>query len=60
MQQWREFNLDKNVALNLKEEYFSRIFIFTGDHTPSHLPFFVVNIDKPWLDNLRDERENNF
>ena len=56
---WSVVNFDKNVALDLKEEYFSRIFIFPGNQSHSHLPFFIVNIDKPWLDNIREGRENN-
>lgn len=55
MRQWQEFSLDKNVAINLKEQYFSRIFIFKGSQSQNELPFFLVNIDEPWLSNLNEQ-----
>ena len=54
---WKKFNLDKDVAIDLKEEFFSRIFIFTGQRSNGGLPFFVVNIDRQWLNEIRDEEE---
>lgn len=55
MSQWKEFKMDANAALNLKDRYFSRIFIFRGVRNNSELPFFVVNIDSRWLNRLRSE-----
>lgn len=55
MSMWREFSMDKTVALNLKEQFFSRIFIFTRQHDGRRLPFIVANIDRAWLDNLREQ-----
>lgn len=55
MSMWREFSMDKTVALNLKEQFFSRIFIFTRQQDGRRLPFIVANIDRAWLDNLREQ-----
>lgn len=55
MKMWREYSLDKAVAINLKEQFFSRIFIFTRQQGNRQLPFFVVNIDREWLDNIREQ-----
>ena len=54
IQEWRDFSMDKNAALNFKSEYFSRIFIFRGQQSSTELPFFVANIDRSWIDDLRD------
>lgn len=53
MQQWRNFNFDKNEGYNMKGEFFSRIFIFSKRYSGYGLPFTVVNIDSEWLDSLR-------
>jgi len=54
MSMWRSFSLDKGAALDLKQEYFSRIFIFINRQGAMGLPFILVNIDRQWLDNLRE------
>lgn len=54
MRMWRDYSLDKNVAIDLKERFFSRIFIFTR-YRNEGLPFVVVNIDREWLDNIREQ-----
>lgn len=55
MRMWREYSLDKNVAIDLKQRFFSRIFIFTRQQQDERrLPFVVVNIDQEWLDNIRE------
>lgn len=53
MKMWQQFSLDRKVAIDLKGEYFSKIFIFSksGDNK---LPFFVANIDEDWLDDIRE------
>jgi hypothetical protein len=53
MLQWGEFNLDKIEAPNLKETYFSRIFIYTG-RLHGSLPFLLVNLDLEWLGGVRE------
>jgi hypothetical protein len=50
---WKKFSLDRTVAIDLKRDFFSRIFIFSKPRN-SDLPFFVVNIDRKWLDRIRD------
>lgn len=52
---WQEYSLDKAVAINLKGKFFSRIIIFTRPQEYRQLPFFVVNIDREWLDNIRQQ-----
>jgi hypothetical protein len=52
MGMWREFALDRSKAIQIKEEFFSTIFIFKKTRT-SDIPFFVVNLDKHWLDEVR-------
>jgi hypothetical protein len=56
-QHWKQFNLDKAVALDIKEEFFSKIFVFNGRNNPE-APFSIINIDKEWLSNLRDDMRN--
>jgi len=51
---WKQFNLDKNVALDMKEQFFSRIFIF-GKNRNREYPFITVNIDQDWLDSARNQ-----
>ena len=55
MKMWKEFSLDKTVAINLKEQFFSRIFIFTRQQDSRRLPFIVVTIDREWLDIIREQ-----
>lgn len=54
MKVWQEYSLDKKAAINIKSQYLSRIFIFTKQQNHSRLPFFVVNIDKEWIENIRE------
>ncbi|MBO9683180.1 MAG: hypothetical protein J7502_11020, partial [Flavisolibacter sp.] len=54
MRMWKDYSLDRNVAIDLKERFFSRIFIFTRQQEQGQLPFVVVNIDREWLDTIRE------
>lgn len=47
---WKEQDFDKQVAINLKEQFFSKLFIFTRNNTD--LPFRIVNIDRQWLNEI--------
>lgn len=49
---WDAFNLDKAVALNIKQEFFSKIFVFNQRNNPE-APFTIINIDREWLDVAR-------
>ena len=53
MRVWRQYGLDKSIALDIKQEFFSRIFIF--NRSQHNIPFFVINIDRVWLENAREE-----
>ncbi|NJY63867.1 hypothetical protein HC174_14060 [Salinimicrobium sp. CDJ15-81-2] len=50
---WRKFNLNKSEALNLKERFFSKIFVFNRAQN-QEMPFSIINIDEEWLQNLRE------
>jgi len=49
---WKQFNLDKSRALDIKQEFFSKIFIF-NKRERLDTPFFVINIDREWLESAR-------
>lgn len=57
MNQWRNFHFDKKKIIEIKNDSFSRFFIFGNfpryNNTP--LPFYVVNIDKDWLNEIKNE-----
>ncbi len=54
---WKTFNLDKSVALDIKQEFFSKIFVFNQRNNPE-APFSIINIDKRWFDGVRQELLN--
>lgn len=49
---WKSFNFDKTVALDIKLEYFSKIFVFNQRNNPE-APFSIINIDNEWLELAR-------
>lgn len=51
---WKQFNLDKAVALDIKEQFFSKIFVFNQRQNPE-VPFSIINIDRDWLQEIRIE-----
>ena len=53
MEMWKQFSLDRKAAIDIKNEYFSKIFIFSKPRE-NKLPFFVVNIDSHWLNTNRE------
>lgn len=55
---WKTFNLDKNAALDIKQEFFSRIFVFNQKNNPE-VPFSIINIDREWLAQIRNNQQNN-
>jgi hypothetical protein len=57
MDLWGEYNLDREKAVEIKGEFFSKIFVFNRGIRPD-LPFFIINIDREWLNQVR-EREAN-
>jgi hypothetical protein len=54
---WKQFNLDKSVALDIKQEFFSKVFVFNQRNNPE-APFSIINIDREWLENIRENQEN--
>lgn len=50
---WKKCGLDKAKAIEFKGEFFSRIFIFNRINQ-QNMPFFIVNIDRQWLDRIRN------
>ena len=44
--------LNKGRQLEMKEEYFSRIYIFNKEIDPV-LPFIVATLDKEWLNQVK-------
>ncbi|MDK2979122.1 MAG: hypothetical protein PWP52_1836 [Bacteroidales bacterium] len=55
---WKKFNLDKSVALDIKQEFFSKIFVFNQKNNPE-VPFSIINIDKAWLERTRQQQNEN-
>lgn len=52
LKHWTDFNLDKVKALDIKGEFFSRVFLFNKNLNPEN-PFKIFTIDNDWLDQLR-------
>lgn len=53
---WKNFNLDRSIALDIKQEFFSKVFVFNQRHN-QEAPFSIINIDREWLDRIRQEQE---
>lgn len=49
---WKQFNLNKSRALDIKQEFFSKIFVFNSRNL--ELPFTIININQEWLNNARE------
>jgi hypothetical protein len=49
---WKNYNFDKIAALDIKQEFFSRIFVFNQQNNPE-VPFSIINIDREWLERIR-------
>jgi len=47
-QYWEQFNLTRVMALNIKREFFSKIFVFNNRNN-LEMPFSIINIDQEWL-----------
>jgi len=52
---WKTFNLDKSAALDIKQQFFSKVFVFNQRNNPE-APFSIINIDKEWLDSARQRQ----
>lgn len=52
---WKKFNLDRSIALNIKQEFFSKVFVFNQRYN-QEAPFSIINIDREWLDRIRQEQ----
>lgn len=49
IEMWRNQNFDREAAVEMKGELFSKVFIFVRDDI---YPFRIVRIDREWLENL--------
>ena len=52
MNYWKKHSFSRHQAISIKQDFFSRIFIFKKG-TNSNFPFFLVNLDKEWLNNVK-------
>lgn len=52
MEQWEKLNYDKATALDLKEEHFSKLFIFHKIDTA--IPFTLIELDPQWLNRAKN------
>jgi hypothetical protein len=50
---WRNSDYDKVKALNIKSEFFSRVFVFPNKYFVNDMPFIIIKLDKEWLENQR-------
>lgn len=55
---WKTFNLDKSAALDIKKQFFSKVFVFNQKNNPE-VPFSIINIDRQWLNNTRQKLLEN-
>jgi hypothetical protein len=51
---WRNHNFNEKEAINLKQEFFSKIFLFIRNNYEIELPFKIVNIDRQWLNKINE------
>ena len=49
---WEQFNKDKSIALDIKQTFFSKIFVFNHNNNPK-TPFSILNIDSECLREAR-------
>lgn len=49
---WKNQNFEKEAAINIKNQLFSKVFIFTGI---GEIPFRIINIDRQWLNEIGSE-----
>lgn len=54
MHEWARSGLDSNEALNIKDRFFSRIYLFGSQFSEDVIPFRIVLIDQSWLNELRN------
>lgn len=55
VQMWSEQNFASQAAINLKEELFSKVFIFIQNN--NGLPFRIITIDEEWLNAINNRSE---
>ena len=51
---WKSFSFDKEKALDMKQEFFSRIFVFNRSGNEG-MPFTILNIDEYWLRRAKED-----
>ncbi len=50
---WMRFNMDKSAAIDIKQEFFSKIFVFNNKNN-NVTPFSIITLDKLWFNRYRD------
>lgn len=55
---WKTFNLDKASAIDIKQHFFSKVFVFNQRNNPE-APFSIINIDRKWLDSAKQRLIEN-
>jgi hypothetical protein len=51
LEYWQRYNLDKREAWNIKQRFFSKMFVFNGTYE-SRLPFATIELNKLWLKDI--------
>lgn len=51
---WKKFKFGKKIAIGIKQQFFSRIFIF-GKGNKQEYPFLSVRINQEWLDSAKKQ-----
>ncbi len=54
MDAWAKANHDGDQALDIKQRFFSRMYLFGAGFSNGIIPFRIVEIDQDWLTNLRE------
>ncbi|MBN1366535.1 MAG: hypothetical protein JW967_01230 [Dehalococcoidales bacterium] len=54
---WKEFNLSRTKSIDIKGEYFSKIFVFNKVGRRD-LPVFTINLDRRWLSQVAQAEED--
>jgi len=54
---WITFNYNRSKALDIKQEFFSKVFVF-NQRNDAEIPFSIININRDCLDKLRGQLED--
>ncbi|NTU58632.1 MAG: hypothetical protein HGB00_06900 [Chlorobiaceae bacterium] len=57
MSLWGDYSFDSRIAINFKNDLFSRIFVFKKNTNTEGLPFVIINLDREWFDRIQAETD---